>query len=137
MLSSLVNLQSQYMFTHLYNLLQMVAILSNHEASLIYFSLLIMLISPSRLKATLYMKIKKNGGYLFLLQLLLPHTHPPNISHSAIYLKIATNKRMEKYVHTSLIVHQHVYSYKLEADGKSTFVKAFFHTINSLTHTEM
>lgn len=46
-------------------------------------------------------KIKKNGGYLFLLQLLLPHN--PDISHSALYLKTETHKAMEKYVHTSVI----------------------------------
>lgn len=80
----------------------MAAILSNREASLVYFPL-IMLIRPA---AALYMKDKeKNGGYLFLLQLRL--THNPSISHSAIYLKIETHKGMEKHVHKSVIVRKH------------------------------
>lgn len=46
----------QHTLTHLYNLCQMVAILSNHEASLIYFPLIIL---PCRLKATLHIKDKE------------------------------------------------------------------------------
>lgn len=64
---------AQHILTHLYNLPQMAAILSNREALLIYFPL-IMLIFPTDSKPLCTGKIKKNGGYLFLLQLQLPHT---------------------------------------------------------------
>lgn len=97
-----------YAFTQRYNFPPMAAILSNHEALLIYFPL-IMLICPADSKPLCTWKIKKNGGYLFLLQLPLPHI--PDISHSAVYLKIETHKGMEERVHQSVIIYTHIKMY--------------------------
>lgn len=52
------------------------AILSKREAPLIYFPLIMLMLAADS-EPSLYVKIKKNGGYLFRLQ--LPPVHSPSI----------------------------------------------------------
>lgn len=65
---------AQYTLAHLYNLLHMAAILSNHEASLIYYSTHYAN-SHSRLKATLYTKDKEKWG-IFISAAITVYAQP-------------------------------------------------------------